>query len=249
VVSETASSYPIFGVIISTYHRPASLYWSIRSVLEQTYSDLQLYVVGDCCTDETEEMVRELQRKDMRVHWKNLDINHGGGHTGWKTGDNGATAKNVGFEMSSEPFIAFNDDDNIWLSNHLQAHVNLLDNQDVPRADLQYSRGILYNKHDVKKVIGDSRPRENTIDTSAIVISRDMAMRVNGKTLKLWRSTRAVGSKAYDWDLVRRVIKLGGIVRHVPHVTYEVYQDHPQRYFGSWQKSESSRPHSTGPTP
>jgi glycosyltransferase involved in cell wall biosynthesis len=51
---------PLFSVIMATYDRGRHILPSIHSVLRQTCQDFELLVVGDGCTDETENVVRAL---------------------------------------------------------------------------------------------------------------------------------------------------------------------------------------------
>lgn len=62
---------PLVSVIIPTYNRAQLLLErSIPSVLAQTHADLELIVIGDHCTDETELAMRTVT--DPRVRFKNL---------------------------------------------------------------------------------------------------------------------------------------------------------------------------------
>ena len=63
------------SVIIPTYNRSQKLEKSIRSVLEQTYTDLEIIVVDDGSEDNTQEVVRSIQ--DRRIQYLKLDHNHG----------------------------------------------------------------------------------------------------------------------------------------------------------------------------
>src|SRR3989442_337697 len=63
--------FPLVSVCIATYNRADLLVnRALRSVLNQTYRNIEVVVVGDCCTDSTEEQVTRL--KDERVTFINL---------------------------------------------------------------------------------------------------------------------------------------------------------------------------------
>ena len=66
---------PRVSVIIATYNWATVLPYSIGSVLDQTFTDFELLVVGDGCTDESADVVASFQ--DPRVHWVNLPRNTG----------------------------------------------------------------------------------------------------------------------------------------------------------------------------
>jgi glycosyltransferase involved in cell wall biosynthesis len=62
---------PLVTVCIATYNRGRLLVErSIASVLRQTYKNIELIVIGDCCTDDTVEMVGSIN--DPRLRFFNL---------------------------------------------------------------------------------------------------------------------------------------------------------------------------------
>ena len=56
---------PTVSVVIPTYNRAGKVVRAIRSVLDQTYTDLEVIVVDDGSTDDTEAAVRGIA--DPRV--------------------------------------------------------------------------------------------------------------------------------------------------------------------------------------
>jgi teichuronic acid biosynthesis glycosyltransferase TuaG len=66
---------PLVSVIIPTFNSSRTLKWSLESVLRQDMSDLDVWVVGDGCTDDSAVVVDSFG--DPRVHWINLPVNSG----------------------------------------------------------------------------------------------------------------------------------------------------------------------------
>ena len=58
------------SVIIPTYNRANLIERSVRSVLDQTYDNLEVIVVNDCSTDDTQEMIGRIN--DQRLLVKKL---------------------------------------------------------------------------------------------------------------------------------------------------------------------------------
>src|SRR4051812_48682622 len=106
---------PRVSVIIATYNWSSVLPYSIGSVLRQTMQDFEILVVGDGCTDNSEEVVAAMG--DPRIRWVNLPAN-----TGHQSGPN-----NEGLRQARGEFIAYLGHDDLWLPHHLAAHVAALD--------------------------------------------------------------------------------------------------------------------------
>jgi glycosyltransferase involved in cell wall biosynthesis len=103
------SAAPAISVIIPTYNWSAALRLAIRSVLLQTMQDFELFVIGDGCTDDSEQVVRSFQ--DSRISWHSLDRNYG---SQW-------AANNLGIGLARADLIAYLGHDDIWYPTHLEA--------------------------------------------------------------------------------------------------------------------------------
>ena len=104
---------PLISVIIPTYNRGRLILDSVNSVLNQTYKNIELIVVDDCSTDDTEEILKSIN--DSRIRYEKLEKNSGA-----------CIARNRGIELSTGEFIAFNDSDDSWHSNKLEKQLNFL---------------------------------------------------------------------------------------------------------------------------
>jgi len=62
-------------VLLPTYNWSNVLRYAIASVLRQTFTDFELLVIGDGCTDDSEAVTAEAG--DPRVRWINLPANSG----------------------------------------------------------------------------------------------------------------------------------------------------------------------------
>ncbi len=102
---------PAVTVIIPTYNRRKKLSYTLRSLLAQEFSDFEAWVVGDGCTDGSEEVVAELG--DPRLQWFNLPQNGG---NQWRP-------NNEGLRRARGRYIAFLGHDDLWFPWHLSALV------------------------------------------------------------------------------------------------------------------------------
>ena len=99
------------SVIIPTYNRANRIINSIQSVINQSYSELEVIVVDDGSTDNTSEIVSSIADSRLRYHY--LEENKGA-----------ANARNVGVSLASHDIIAFNDSDDIWHSDKLEKQID-----------------------------------------------------------------------------------------------------------------------------
>lgn len=97
---------PFFSIVIPTYNRPGLLRQSVRSVLDQTFPDFELIIVDDRSAVPTKDVA--LSFGDSRICWI---LN--------ERGRGGAGARNAGIFSARGQWIAFLDDDDVWLPEKL----------------------------------------------------------------------------------------------------------------------------------
>lgn len=103
------------SVIMSAYNAQKTISRAIRSVLNQTYDDIELIVVNDCSTDNTEKIVKKY--KDNRIVYIKHDVNLGAG-----------CARNTGIKNATGDYIAFLDSDDYYNKEYLQTMVDGTEN-------------------------------------------------------------------------------------------------------------------------
>ena len=110
MLKPTQEAIPSVSVIIPTYNRSRTLARAINSILFQSYSDLEVIVVDDGSTDQTEQLVAEIS--DPRVRYLRL-----GGNSG------ACRARNAGLKLARGSYIAFQDSDDEWLAGKLERQI------------------------------------------------------------------------------------------------------------------------------
>lgn len=108
----------MISVILPTYNRAGTIERAAHSVLDQTYQDLELIVVDDCSTDETEAIVTGIG--DVRCRYIRLPENRGA-----------CVARNTGIEQAKGELIAFQDSDDYWLPEKLTVQTDILRSMDA----------------------------------------------------------------------------------------------------------------------
>jgi glycosyltransferase involved in cell wall biosynthesis len=222
---------PRVSVIIPTYNWSSVLPYSIGSVLRQTMSDFELLVVGDGCTDDSEQVVAGII--DPRLRWINLPV-----RTGHQSGPN-----NEGLRHSRGELIAYLGHDDLWLPHHLQAHVTAIE---ASGADMTHSLLAL-----VEADGGDVWPVKPRPDIkvwgppSCTVHRRSVTEALGG-----WRNYREV-RVVPETDLWRRARDAGYRFTFVPRLTgikfpasmrRGVYQSRPCHEQAAWSARIAAEP-------
>jgi len=125
---------PKVSIILPTYNRAYIVERAIRSILDQTYNDFELIIVDDGSTDNTEEIIKELQQKDKRIQYIKLDTNKGA-----------AAARNVGIRSAKGQYIAFQDSDDEWLPEKLEKQMKIIETV-TEEVGVVYTDMLLINK-------------------------------------------------------------------------------------------------------
>ncbi len=105
------------SVIIPTYNRQSTILKSVRSVLEQSYQDLELIVVDDGSTDNTRNILLDIRDKRFKYIYQE---NKGA-----------CAARNKGISVARGEYIAFQDSDDIWKCEKLEIQLSKMKNNDA----------------------------------------------------------------------------------------------------------------------
>jgi glycosyltransferase involved in cell wall biosynthesis len=102
---------PTVSVIIPVYNRADTIGRAIRSVLTQTFQNLEIIVIDDGSTDRTCEVVQQIS--DSRIRVIRQTKNQGA-----------AEARNTGMRAAQGKYIAWLDSDDEWFREKLQIQLD-----------------------------------------------------------------------------------------------------------------------------
>lgn len=186
-------STPLVSVILPTRNRAVRLRRAARSILNQSWTDLELILIDDASIDLTAAVIEEFSASDPRVRGLRLDRRQGA-----------AEARNLGIGSARGCFVAFLDDDDVWLPDKLRLQVTWL--RASPGAPGVGSAVLVRDRHgrehqpglpDRKQLTRDLLVRGNPLATSATVLRRSVLETVGGFDPRLPR--------LQDWDLWLRI--------------------------------------------
>lgn len=109
-------------VIVTTRNRPDFLYRCLLAIQNQTFKDFECIVVGDHCL-----FARNVMTDFPQFRFIN--------NNSIKKKNVGAIGKNIGIEYAAYNLIAYCDDDNVLLPNHLETIVNNIEGADFVITD------------------------------------------------------------------------------------------------------------------
>ncbi|UCF38489.1 MAG: glycosyltransferase, partial [Acidobacteriota bacterium] len=115
------------SILLPTYNRPDVLPLAINSILAQTFDDYELLVVGDGCAESTEQSIKGF--RDSRIRWFDLPKAAGVGYAN----------RNIALREARGEIIAYQSHDDLWLPDHLELLVRLMDNK---KSEFAYSRPL-----------------------------------------------------------------------------------------------------------
>ena len=169
---ETENRLPLVSVIMPAYNAEAFIEAAIRSVIAQSISDWELFVIDDGSCDRTKEIVAALVEKDARIQFMRNPENMGVAKT-----------RNRGIEQARGTYIAFLDSDDVWHPEKLERQLKKMQEANAGIGYCSYRIiGASGEKVRADYLVPETAEfkdilKENFIQCSAMVIRADVVKR------------------------------------------------------------------------
>lgn len=201
------------SVVVPTYNRAGLLRRTLASVLAQTVPPLEVLVADDGSTDDTAQALREF---GDRV--RHLALPHRGLP---------AASRNAGLRAARGDWVAFLDDDDLWLPQKLErqlvaaaeaglvcCNAELIDEHDAPRGrNLHESHPLAKEPDPLRALIGG-----NYVVCSSVLARTDLLREAGG-----FHEGPELRQLAEDYDLwLRCALRAPVRYEHEPLVRYRV---------------------------
>ena len=111
----------LVSVVMPCYNGEKYISQAIESVLNQSYSNIELLVIDDCSTDSSAEIIKQYQNKDKRIKYFKTQQPSG----------SPTLPRNIGLQKSNGQYIAFLDCDDYWNSTKIQNQIALFNDKSV----------------------------------------------------------------------------------------------------------------------
>jgi len=113
------SDYKV-SVITPCYNDEKFIGKTIKSVINQTYENLEMIIVDDCSTDRSVEIIKGYMKKDPRIKLIENKVNSGAG-----------VSRNNALRKAGGRFIAYLDGDDLWTKDKLEKQIAYMIANDV----------------------------------------------------------------------------------------------------------------------
>jgi len=123
MIKSTSRKLPKISVIIPAYNCEKTIKYTIQSVLNQNFSDLELIIINDGSQDSTIEVIAEIQDSRIKV----FSYPNAGGNV----------SRNRGLHLAVGEFVSFLDADDLWTPDKLHSQLKAL--QESISAKVAYS--------------------------------------------------------------------------------------------------------------
>ena len=164
---------PFFSVIIPTFNNAHIIGKTIKSVLNQSFTNFEIIIIDDGSTDNTSETIDAIN--DNRITYKKIK-NFGGP----------SRPRNIGVSLSKSNWICFLDSDDLWKFNKLEVCYNNInidvdliyhDMKIVGSTYLKQNRYIKARKL-TSPIVNDLLINGNCIANSSVVVRKSMLYKV-----------------------------------------------------------------------
>lgn len=217
-------SAPLVSVAIPTYNQAEYILECLQALEEQTYRPLEIIIVDDHSTDQTEQVVAQWLQKvqgqeDFTAHYFRLP---------WNLGF--AAAQTIAYLLSSGEFIANHDSDDLSHPHRIQDQVQfLLMDEEYSLVGTNYEvfttnpnkRSKSYLVRYDNSIINCYREGQHCVCFGSLLFRRSVLQRIGGLTSFM--------EGAEDYEFVARAIVQGFHVQNLRRVLYYYRQHEKQR--------------------
>lgn len=188
----------LVSVITPVYNAERFLENTLKSVVDQTYKNIEIVLVDDCSKDKSAKIIERFMSEDIQIIYHLQDMNRGAG-----------AARNKALELARGQYVAFLDSDDVWMSQKIEQQIALMKEKKTgfsyAAIEMIDENGKqIKSKRNIKETCDYKYLLRNTIiATSTVVIDRAllgdfrMPLRRGGQDYATWLMLLRNGEIAY----------------------------------------------------
>ncbi|WP_288887377.1 glycosyltransferase family A protein [uncultured Eubacterium sp.] len=127
----------IVSIVVATYRRDKTLICAIKSLINQTYRNIEIIIVDDNNDDEWNDIVKQIVESFKVPDGKTIKLIVNKQNMG------SAKTRNIGIDAAVGEYVTFLDDDDIYLPNKVETQIRLMVNK---KADYSITDLTLLNE-------------------------------------------------------------------------------------------------------
>lgn len=140
----------LISVIVPVYNSEKTIKKCLQSILNQSYSNYEILVIDNCSSDNSRQIIKEMQKEDKRIKYFFTPIK------------GVSNARNLGLSKATGFYISFVDSDDYISDDFFKELVNLIDEKDINLSMVNYEEVLFEQKNydnttkvDAKKVLAN----------------------------------------------------------------------------------------------
>ncbi len=204
----------MISVIIAAYNVERYIQRCVESIVKQTYSDIEIIIINDGSTDNTQKICESLCEKDDRIILKNK-YNEGQG-----------VARNLGIKLSKGKYITFVDADD-WLE--IDALSNMMEGMNISGAEVV--TGDIYYVNEYENGSKDKSLSKLRIEPNKKIYVKHERDLINRVRLFLWGKLyqrelfidQDLQQPAHPFEDTVIITKLMSKIKCIYHINVPVY--------------------------
>lgn len=211
---------PLVTVYIPTHNRLDLLKRAIASVLQQTYKNIEIFIVDDASSDGTMAYLEDLQSSNMNIHYHRHEVSKGAN-----------AARNHAILNAKGQYISGLDDDDEMLPTCIEELITTYDPKYAYTCggyNLIRQNGAVDNFTSKRASFSLENMLYTNLTGNQIFTSKEMFLKAG-----LFDETLVA---AQDYDMWIRLLKIIPVAKAIQKPLYNVYENHTGRITTSSKK-------------
>ena len=162
------------SIVVPAYNAEKYLPLTLKSIINQTYDNLEIIVIDDCSTDKTKDIIKDFAKKDSRIIQYYSEINQGVSKT-----------RNMGLRTFSGDYIMFVDADDLLVKDCIEIQVKNAEKYDADIVDSYHL--VVYEDKGKKYCFTEGKVPKQVLNMGSLKDNIDIltkATYITGKIIK-----------------------------------------------------------------
>ena len=183
------------SIIVPIYNGEKFLKECLSTIINQTYSNIEIICLNDGSTDNTDSIIRMFKDKDKRIIYIN------------KKNTGVSNTRNLGIKKASGKYLMFIDIDDIIENNTIEKLINIGDKEE---SDIVVCTNNLINK----------KGKERKLNISSIYSEKDNIKNIEGEKTFEYLQDLGVGNQIWN-KLIKKDLLIKNNIRFSEKMTYD----------------------------